>query len=131
MAIARVMHLALLVGPIFLVGVFWIVLGDRPPIESLQGTAGYAIYGACAAGFAGGFLLRTRIPQRDSGQDEAGYWRAVLARAVLLWGLLEGLVLMGSVIGILAGQPVVVLLVVLIYLSLMILSSPARLTGDG
>jgi hypothetical protein len=42
------------------------------------------------------FLLRQRLPPRGSLSPD-DWWRAHLGRAILIWGLLEGLALLGAV----------------------------------
>ena len=75
-------------------------------------------------------LIRQRLPARVTGQSPDEWWRRHLSRAILLWGLLEGLALLGAVslfasrrvlgFGVLAAGALAGLL----------LLTPARLMGE-
>jgi hypothetical protein len=127
----RIIHAALLAGPLFIVAAMGFAFGGRATLSSLSGLVGYLIYAGCAAGLALGYWWRTRIPARRSDEGEWDYWRAALPRALMLWAVLEGVVVVGGVIGILAGQAVPVVVLLVIYLGLMLHSSPARMAGDA
>lgn len=124
------MYLALLAGPIVVAAVIWLVLGESFRIPALAGPVGYGFYGLCAAGFAAGVVWRSKIPARGP-ESEVEFWRANLPRAFVLYALLEGVALLGSLVALLAGHPLTALAVVLVYLGLMIVFRPARLAEAG
>jgi len=126
----RIIHVALTVAPVFVIAALWIAFSGRTIAPALGGVVGYAVYLGCAAVFALGFWWRTRIPSRAGGLPEADYWRATMSKALLLWGTLEAVVMVAAAIAILAGQAAVAGVALMIYLTLMLLSSPGRLAGE-
>lgn len=129
-ATVRIIHLALTVAPVFVIAALWIAFAGRTIAPGLGGVVGYAVYLACAAGFALGFWWRTRIPARAGGMSEEDYWRLTMPKAIVLWGMLEAVVMVAAAMAILAGQGAVALVALMIYLTLMLVSSPTRLAGE-
>jgi hypothetical protein len=125
----RLIHGALLVAPLFILGALAVLFRGLPPLELLSGALGYVLYAASAAGLAFAVWWRLRIPARASGRPEAEYWRATLPRAVALWAMAEGVALLGGVVAILAGQAPVTMVVIVIYVGLMVTFAPNRLAG--
>ena len=128
--LVRVMHGALLAGPLIIVAALWYALGNRLAIPALTGPVGYALYALCAGGFAFGVLWRSRIPARAPGESPDAFWRTNLPRAFALYALLEGVAVLGAIIAVLSGQGYTALAVTLVYLGLMFAFSPGRLAGE-
>lgn len=126
----RIIHVALTVAPVFVITALWVAFAGRTAAPALGGVVGYAVYLACAAGFALGFWWRTRIPGRADGVSEEVYWRVTMPKALVLWGLLEAVVMVAAAMAILAGQHAVALVALMIYLTLMLMCSPGRLAGE-
>src|SRR3990167_4773388 len=126
----RVMHGALLAGPLIIVAALWYALGNRLAIPALTGPVGYALYALCAGGFVFGVLWRSRIPARAPGESPDAFWRTNLPRAFALYALLEGVAVLGAIIAVLSGQGYTALAVTLVYLGLMFAFSPGRLAGE-
>lgn len=126
----RVMHGALLAGPLIIAAALWYALGNRLVIPALTGPVGYGLYAVCAGGFAFGVLWRSRIPARAPGESLDAFWRANLPRAFALYALLEGVAVLGAIIAVLGGQQYPGMAVMLVYLGIMLTFSPGRLAGE-
>lgn len=133
-ATATILHLALMLGPLLLIGIA-VVLRRAPgssfaaapaiPPATLRLAAG----AAAAAMYGVALLLRSRLSPPANGQPEDGWWADNQPRAVVLWALIEGGMLLGSVAYLLSGDLPLLLGISGAGLVLMLAFTPARLAG--
>ena len=97
----RVIHLALVTGPVLLLGVTaYLRTYGTEPLPSLAPIAGFilAVVGVLSIALATA-VLRPRISPRAAGETADAYWTAARnAQALTLWAVLEGAALL-NVIG--------------------------------
>ncbi|HEY7029305.1 MAG TPA: hypothetical protein VH438_16940 [Gemmatimonadales bacterium] len=122
--IARVLYFGLLAGPLFFAGVALALLPRQTPVD--QPILLYTPFALAAVLFAGGLIIRTRIPQRKTAETEDEWWRVNLSRALMVWSLFEGPALFGAAMYLTLGT-IVPLLVTGVGLVMLLLNSPARL----
>ncbi|HTG84075.1 MAG TPA: hypothetical protein VL853_04670 [Gemmatimonadales bacterium] len=121
---ARILYLGLLVGPLLFGGVALALLPPQAPVD--QPILLYTPFALAAVLFAGGLIIRTRIPQRATAESEDEWWRVNLPRALMVWSLFEGPALFGAAMYLTLGT-LVPLLVTGIGLVMLLLNSPHRL----
>ena len=121
---ARILYIGLLVGPLLFGGVALALLPPQAPVD--QPILLYTPFALAAVLFAGGLIIRTRIPQRATAESEDEWWRVNLPRALMVWSLFEGPALFGAAMYLTLGT-VVPLLVTGIGLVMLLLNSPHRL----
>ncbi len=131
---ATILHLALLLGPLVLVGVAVAWRGApgssfrvAPPVPAsslrlVGGVVAAACYGAA-------LLLRSRLIPPAGDQPEHEWWAANQPRAVVLWALIEGGMALGGVIFLLSGDLPALLGITGAGLLLMLAFTPQRLAG--
>jgi hypothetical protein len=56
----------------------------------------YAVFGVAAVTFAGALVISTRLPH-PPGQKPDAWWEVNLARAIMIWAMLEGPSLLGAI----------------------------------
>lgn len=86
------------------------------------------LVGACA--LLCFYLLRSRLPERSSGQSPDEWWRLHLGQAVLLWGLLEFSALLGAAALLATRQPIGFGVLALLAVAGLFRLAPARLAGE-
>ena len=92
---ARILYLGLLAGPVLFAGVALACFPLQTPVD--QPVLLYTPFALAAVLFAGGLMIRTRIPQRTTvGSREEEWWRVNLPRALMVWSLFEGPALFGG-----------------------------------
>lgn len=131
---ATILHLALMLGPLVLVGVAVVLRAapDSPfrlrsgmPLATLR-----LVGGVVAAGcYTAALLLRGRLDPPAGGESEDHWWAANQPRAVVLWALIEGAMLLGGVLFLLSGDLPILLGVTGTGLLLMLAFTPQRLAG--
>ena len=121
---ARILYVGLLAGPLLFAGVALALLPPQAPVD--QPILLYTPFALAAVLFAGGLIIRTRIPQRTRAETEDEWWRVNLSRALMVWSLFEGPALFGTAMYLTLGT-VVPLLVTGIGLVMLLLNSPHRL----
>ncbi len=126
----RIIHGALLVGAVFILGALWVAFRDGIVIEALRGPAGIGALAACGAGFAFGVWWRFRIPSRSRGQSELDYWQQVMPRALALWALLEGVTIVAGLLAVLSARSASLALIGGLYLVMMVAFRPSALAGE-
>jgi len=121
---ARILYFGLLAGPMFFAGV---ALALLPPQTSVaQPLLLYTPFALAAVLFAGGLIIRTRIPPRTTTETENEWWRVNLSRALMVWSLFEGPALFGAAMYLTLGT-IIPLLVTGVGLVMLLLNSPNRL----
>jgi hypothetical protein len=120
--IARILHLALMSSVVLAT----LVMSVIPiPGSSLAPLFLYAVFGVAAVLFAGALVISTRLPRTPSqGKDD--WWTQNLPRAIVIWAMLEGPSLLGS-IAFLLSRDYTALVVPITGLVLFVVLGPARL----
>jgi len=99
----------------------------------LRGGVAAIDYAAVVLGGVGVLVLgslRRRLPERSAGQPLDDWWRLHLGEAVLLWGVLELIALLGAAALFLSGRAVGFGLLTLLALGGLFRLSPLRLAGE-
>jgi hypothetical protein len=122
---ARILYLGLLAGPLLFSGVALAFLPPQAPVN--QPILLYTPFALAAVLFAGGLMIRTRIPGRTVAQTEDQWWQVNLSRALMVWTLFEGPALFGAAMYLTLGT-LIPLLVTVIGLVMLLLHSPTRLS---
>jgi hypothetical protein len=97
---ARIIHACLVLGVVLLCLVAWFVAGRTAlPVDVLpeRRVLYIALFLVSAALFGGAMFTANRLapPPRGSSQDD--WWRVNLGKAVLIWALVEGPAILGTV----------------------------------
>ena len=97
---ARIIHGSLVFGVLLLCLVAWFVVGRTAlPVDVLpeRRVLYIALFMASAALFGGAMFTANRLvpPTRGASQDD--WWRVNLGKAVLVWALVEGPAILGTV----------------------------------
>ncbi len=122
---ARILYLGLMAGPLLFSGVALVLLPPQTPVN--QPILLYTPFALAAVLFAGGLMIRTRIPARTVAQTEDEWWQVNLSRALMVWTLFEGPALFGAAMYLTLGT-LTPLLVTGIGLVMLLLHSPTRLS---
>ena len=131
---ATILHLALLLGPLLFYGVAaW--LRWRPGATPQPALAGadvlrLACYAVAATMFAGALMLRLKIQPPTAGEDETAWWGKHQGKALVVWALVEGGMLLGGVVFLLLGDIATIIGVGGAGTLLMLLTPPGRLVGS-
>lgn len=132
-ATANLMHLALLLGPLLLIGVVaWLRLGpDARPMAPIHGAEVLPlityVVGAMSYGMA--LVFRGRIPALAPGDDENAWWARNLSRALVVWAMAEAPMILAGIVFLLLGNLTVLAVVAGAGFLIMLLTAPARLVG--
>jgi len=100
---------------------------------ALRGEAATIDYVGAGIGLAAALLLgalRRRLPARSAEQNADDWWRLQIGRAVLLWGLLELLAVLGAAALLFTGHAIGFAVLALLALGGLLVLSPARLAGE-
>jgi hypothetical protein len=87
----------------------------------------FAAYALAASGLLAGLAFRRLIPERSSAQPADAWWRQHLPKAVAVWAIGEGTVLIGALVLAVGGQPIAALAVVLAGFAVLVATAPSRL----
>jgi hypothetical protein len=104
--VARIAHAALLGGAAATTVLLSVVRGvviapvTAAPIDVLR----WVTLGVFVANVVAAQVFRGRIPPLAPGVDEAAWWTQHLAKAIVVWALLEGAALFGAVIHFATGD---------------------------
>ena len=74
-------------------------------------------------------VIRGRIPEYTRSMDRAEWWRAALPSAVLIWGVAEGMALIGAVLWFVTGDAALLFLVAVGVFALL-WNRPGSLIGE-
>lgn len=128
----RLMHAAMVVGPLMILSIYaYMLFAVTGPILGTGGVIGLAL--AVVAGTTvvlAASLFRGRVPRRPASQPVAAYWAdaRTISAAIVLWVMFEAAVVMALTAWLLSGSRVA-LVVALVALGTLILHSPGRLAG--
>jgi len=87
----------------------------------------FAAYALAASGLLAGLAFRRLIPERSASQDVDAWWRQHLPKAVAVWAIGEGTVLLGALVLAVGGQIVAAFAVVLAGFGVLVAAAPGRL----
>lgn len=107
----------------------WVIRGAIALPEETGGAVTFAAYALAASGLLAGLAFRRLIPERPAAEDRAAWWRRQLPKAVAVWAIGEGTVLVGALVLAVGGQELAALAVVLAGIAVLIATAPARLAG--
>jgi hypothetical protein len=124
---ARVLHASLSTTAGLMAVVAWWYRGTFALPEGTGGAVTFAAYALAASGLLAGLAFRRLIPERGASQDVDGWWRQHLPKAVAVWAIGEGTVLLGALVLAVGGQVVAAFAVVLAGLAVLVATAPGRL----
>lgn len=126
-ATARVLHAGLSASAGLLTVLSWIYRGAVPLPEGTGGAVTFAAYALGASGLLAGLAFRRLIPERTASQDSDRWWRLHLPKAVAVWAIGEGTVLLGALVLTVGGPFVAALAVILAGFAVLLATAPGRL----
>lgn len=125
--LARLLHASLGVSAGMLSALAWFFRGGLAlPAES-GGAVTFAAYALAASGLLAGLAFRRLIPERAASQDADTWWRRHLPKAVAVWAIGEGTVLIGALVLAVGGQPIAAFAVILAGVGVLLATAPGRL----
>lgn len=124
---ARIVHTSLGASAAGLSALAWFFRGSVALPEGTGGAVTFAAYALAASGLLAGVAFRRLIPERAQSQDPDAWWRQHLPKAVAVWAIGEGTVLVGALVLGIGGQIVAALAVVLAGFSVLLATAPGRL----
>jgi hypothetical protein len=107
---AKILHASLGASAAVLTAVAWVFRGSLPLPDGAGGAVTFAAYALAAAGLLAGLAFRRHLP-----------------KAVAVWAIGEGTVLVGALVLAVGGQPIATLAVVLAGLGVLVATAPGRL----
>jgi hypothetical protein len=126
-ATARILHASLGASAALLTAIAWVFRGSLPLPDGAGGAVTFAAYALAASGLLAGLAFRRLIPERTTAQPADAWWRQHLPKAVAVWAIGEGTVLVGALVLAVGGQPVAALAVVLAGFAVLVATAPGRL----
>jgi len=126
---ARVLHAGLTASAVALTALAWLFRGALPLPDGTGGAVTFAAYALAASGLLAGLAFRRLIPERSASQDVDAWWRQHLPKAVAVWAIGEGTVLLGALVLAVGGQIVAAFAVVLAGFGVLIATAPVRLVS--
>jgi hypothetical protein len=127
--VARILHAGLGVSAGLLTALSWIYRGAVPLPGGTGGAVAFAAYALGASGLLAGLAFRRLIPERAASQDADLWWRLHLPKAVAVWAIGEGTVLLGALVLAVDGPFVAALAVILAGFAVLLATAPGRLTS--
>jgi hypothetical protein len=124
---ARILHASLGASAAGLAALAWFLRGSFALPEGASGAVTFAAYALAASGLLAGLAFRRLIPERAQSQDPDAWWRQHLPKAVAVWAIGEGTVLVGALVLGVGGQVVAALAVVLAGFGVLLATAPGRL----
>jgi hypothetical protein len=124
---ARILHASLGGSAALLTTVAWVFRGSLPLPDGAGGAVTFAAYALAASGLLAGLAFRRLIPERTNAQPVDAWWRQHLPKAVAVWAIGEGTVLIGALVLAVGGQPIAALAVVLAGFAVLVATAPSRL----
>lgn len=128
-AIARLLHTSLTASAAVVTTLAWFFRGALALPAETGGAVAFAAYALAASGLLAGLAFRRLIPERSTAEEPAAWWRRHLPKAVAVWAIGEGTVLVGALVLAVGGQQVAAFAVVLAGFGVLIATAPARLAG--
>ncbi len=124
---ARVLHASLGASAAVLTAVAWVFRGSLPLPDGAGGAVTFAAYALAASGLLAGLAFRRLIPERAATQPADAWWRQHLPKAVAVWAIGEGTVLIGALVLAVGGQAVAAIAVVFAGFAVLTATAPSRL----
>lgn len=125
--IARLLHAGLSVSAAGLIGIAWLARGSLVLPDEAGGAVTFAAYALAASGLLAGLAFRRLIPERAPSQDAGAWWRQHLPKAVAVWAIGEGTVLIGALVLAVGGQEIAAFAVILAGIGVLVATTPGRL----
>jgi hypothetical protein len=126
-AVARILHVSLGVSAGTLAALAWFFRGTLAIPEGTGGAVTFAAYALAASGLLAGLAFRRLIPERASSQPPDTWWRQHLPKAVAVWAIGEGTVLVGALVLAVGGQAIAAFAVILAGFGVLLATAPGRL----
>ena len=129
---ARILHGAIVVGLLALLGVFYVLARSTPLSPTPFAEGADVVLRLVGAGLGVGVLIAARalrrqmIPLEPHG-DEAAWWQTYLPRAIAIWAIAEAAGIAGGVFWWVSGDAVLGLGLGGVALAILLWTSPARL----
>jgi len=124
---ARILHAGLGASAALLTAIAWLFRGSLPLPDGAGGAVTFAAYALAASGLLAGLAFRRLIPERTTSQSADTWWRQHLPKAVAVWAIGEGTVLVGALVLAVGGQPVAAIAVVFAGFGVLVATAPGRL----
>lgn len=126
-ATARILYASLAVSAGALTVLAWFFRGSFELPDGTGGAVTFAAYALAASGLLAGLAFRRLIPERAPSQDADSWWREHLPKAVAVWAIGEGTMLIGALVLAVGGQDIAAFAVVLAGAGVLIATAPGRL----
>jgi len=127
--IARILYAALCGSAAGLVALAWFLRGALGLPEGAGGAVTFAAYALAASGLLAGLAFRRLIPECTSAETADAWWRRHLPKAVAVWAIGEGTVLVGGLVLAVGGPEVAALVVALAGFGVLAATAPGRLAA--
>ena len=128
-AAARVLHGGLCVSAGLIAAVSWFTRGAFALPAGTGGAVTFAAYALAASGLLAGLAFRRLLPGRSSSQDVGAWWRQHLPKAVAVWAIGEGTVILGALVLAVGGPVLAAFAVLLAGFGVLIATTPGRLVS--
>lgn len=125
--VARVLHASLGASAGLLTALAWGFRGRLALPDGTGGAVTFAAYALAVSGLLAGLALRRLIPDRPESQDVDAWWHQHLPKALAVWAIGEGTVLIGALVLVVGGREIAALAVVLAGFAVLIATVPSRL----
>lgn len=126
---ARVLHASLSATAGLIAGASWLYRGTFALPEGTGGAVTFAAYALAASGLLAGLAFRRLIPERATSQGVDAWWTRHLAKAVAVWAIGEGTVILGALVLAVGGQLLAAFAVVLAGFAVLVATAPGRLVS--
>lgn len=126
---AKVLHATLCATAGLIAGVSWLYRGTFVLPDGTGGAVTFAAYALAASGLLAGLAFRRLIPERGTSQDLDAWWRQHLPKAVAVWAIGEGTVILGALVLAVGGQLIAAFAVVLAGFGVLVATAPGRLVS--
>ena len=124
---ARVLHTGLSLSGAGLMALAWFARGSFALPDGAGGAVTFAAYALAASGLLAGLAFRRLIPERAPSLDANAWWRQHLPKAVAVWAIGEGTVLIGAMVLAVGGREIAAFAVILAGFGVLIATTPGRL----
>jgi hypothetical protein len=125
--VARILYMSLGVSAGALAALAWVYRGALAIPDGTGGAVTFAAYALAASGLLAGLAFRRLIPERAASQDADTWWRRHLPKAVAVWAIGEGTVLVGALVLAVDGQVIAAFAVILAGFGVLLATTPGRL----
>lgn len=124
---ARILYVALSISAGTLSAIAWLFRGALALPDGTGGAVTFAAYALAVSGLLAGLAFRRLIPERPTAQAPDDWWRRHLPKAVAVWAIGEGTVLVGALVLAVGGQDIAALAVILAGVGVLMATAPGRL----